>query len=93
MNANRDNVMGRAAGTDSGGRLPPANTTRWVPSRKADVVRAIRDGVIDRAEACARYALSVEELRLWERAIDAAGIAGLRVTRVQVYREVFERRH
>ncbi len=73
--------------------LPPADTKRWVPSRKADVVRAIRDGVIDRAEACLRYALSSEELRLWERAIDAAGTAGLRVTRVQIYRDVFEARH
>lgn len=74
------------------GRLPPADTKRWVPSRKADVVQAIRDGVIGRAEACTRYALSLEELRLWERAIDMAGTAGLRVTRVQIYREVFEPR-
>ncbi len=82
-----------ALALDGHGRLPPANTSRWVPSRKADVVRAIRDGVIDRTEACSRYALSLEELCLWERAIDAAGIAGLRVTRVQVYREVFEASH
>ncbi len=81
------------AATDGYGRLPPVTTTRWVPSRKADVIRAIRDGVIDRAEACKRYALSLEELRLWERAIDVAGTAGLRVTRVQIYREVFEARH
>ena len=78
---------------DGGHRLPPADTRRWVPSRKAEVVYAIRDGIIDRAEACARYALSVEELRLWERAIDAVGTAGLRVTRVQIYRDVFEARH
>lgn len=84
--------MGRSA-IEGGHRLPPADTTRWVPSRKADVVRAIREGIIDRAEACTRYSLSVEELRLWERAIDAAGTAGLRVTRVQVYRDVFEARH
>ncbi len=83
--------MGQATATSGG--LPPATTTRWVPSRKADVIRAIRNGVIDRAEACARYALSLEELRLWERAIDIAGTAGLRVTRVQIYREVFEARH
>lgn len=85
--------MRRATANDVGDRLPPADTTRWVPSRKANVVNAIRDGLIDRAEACSRYSLSVEELRLWERAIDAAGVAGLRVTRVQVYRDVFERRH
>ena len=82
--------MDQTPATGGEHRLPPANTSRWVPSRKADVVRAIRDGVIGRTEACARYALSGEELRLWERAIDAAGIAGLRVTRVQVYREIFE---
>ena len=85
--------MGQASARGGGDRLPPANTTRWVPSRKADVVRAIRDGIIGRDEACARYALSIEELCLWERAIDAAGTAGLRVTRVQAYREVFESRH
>ena len=92
----QEDAMGQvntALAHDGHGRLPPANTSRWVPSRKAEIVRAIRDGVIDRAEACARYALSPEELCLWERAIDAAGIAGLRVTRVQIYREVFEASH
>ncbi len=73
--------------------LPPADTKRWVASRKADVVRAIREGVVSRTEACARYRLSDEELRLWERAIDAAGTPGLRVTRVQIYREIFEGHH
>ncbi len=71
-------------------RLPPANTTRWVVSRKAEVVRGIRDGIIGRQEACTRYSISAEELALWERAIDVAGTAGLRVTRVQIYRDVFE---
>ncbi|WP_255602456.1 MULTISPECIES: DUF1153 domain-containing protein [Sphingosinicellaceae] len=73
--------------------MPPSDTKRWVASRKADVVRGIREGVVTRTEACTRYSLSDEELRLWERAIDAAGTPGLRVTRVQVYREVFESRH
>lgn len=74
-------------------RLPPANTTRWVVNRKAEVVRAIRDGLLTRDDACDRYRLSDEELRLWERALDLAGTPGLRVTRTQVYREVFEARH
>lgn len=85
--------MAQAVARDAGDPLPPADTTRWVPSRKAQVVRAIRDGIIGREDACARYALSVEELCLWERAIDAAGTAGLRVTRVQAYRDVFAARH
>ncbi len=74
-------------------RLPPPDTKRWVASRKADVVQAIREGVLTRTEACTRYRLSDEELRLWERAIDAVGTPGLRVTRVQIYRDIFENCH
>ena len=69
--------------------LPPANTKRWVASRKADIVRAIRSGALSRADACSQYLLSDEELRLWERALDTIGVAGLRVTRVQIYRDTF----
>ncbi len=72
--------------------LPPASTTRWVVRRKAAVLRAIEAGVLSRAEACARYHISEEELRLWERAVRCAGVPGLRVTRVQIYRPVFEGR-
>lgn len=70
--------------------LPPVNTRRWVIRRKAQVLRAIEDGRITRAEACAMYNISEAELRLWERAIACAGVPGLRVTRVQIYRSVFE---
>ncbi len=72
--------------------LPPTDTTRWVARRKAAVVAAIADGRLSRAEACTRYRISDAELRLWERAIACAGIPGLRVTRVQIYRPVFEAR-
>ncbi len=51
---------------------------------------AIAAGVLSRAEACARYRISEAELRLGERAIACAGVPGLRVTRVQIYRPVFE---
>ena len=70
--------------------LPPVDTKRWVIRRKAQLLRAIEDGRLTRAEACARYNISDAELRLWERAIACAGIPGLRVTRVQIYRQVFE---
>lgn len=73
--------------------LPPADTTRWVASRKADVVHAIRSGIVTRDEARRRYSLSDEELRIWERALDAAGVPGLRVTRVQIYRDTFASYH
>lgn len=70
--------------------LPPADTKRWVISRKAQVLAAIESGIVTRAEACARYGISEAEMRLWERAVACAGVPGLRVTRVQVYRPVFE---
>lgn len=70
--------------------LPPVNTRRWVISRKAQVLAAIKDGRLSRAEACARYSISDAELRLWERAIACAGVPGLRVTRVQIYKNIFE---
>ena len=67
--------------------LPPSNTKRWVIRRKAEVVAAVRGGLITLEEACKRYSLSVEEFLSWQRAIDRNGLPGLRVTRVQQYRE------
>jgi hypothetical protein len=67
--------------------LPPRKTTRWVARRKAAVVTAVRSGEIDLEEACRRYELSEEEFHAWERGIKAYGVAGLRVTRLQIYRD------
>ena len=66
--------------------LPPIDTKRWSPSRKAAVVAATRAGVISRDEACERYSLSEEELIAWEQALDQNGVPGLRTTRLQCYR-------
>ena len=68
-------------------KLPPPDTKRWVVGRKAAVVLAVRNGVISLQEACRRYTLSDEEFRAWERAVDRYGIPGLRVTRIQIYRD------
>ena len=67
--------------------LPPQDTKRWVARRKAVVVDAVRSGAISLEEACRRYELSVEEFLAWQRAIEAHGVAGLRVTRLQIYRD------
>jgi hypothetical protein len=67
--------------------LPPVDTKRWVARRKAVVVDAVRNGAISLEEACRRYELSVEEFLAWRRAIEAHGVAGLRVTRLQIYRD------
>lgn len=67
--------------------LPPAETTRWVASRKAAVVRAVLCGLISRAEALERYALSDDEFDSWISAVRQHGIAALRATAVQKYRQ------
>ena len=67
--------------------LPPPDTKRWVVRRKAIVVAAVRSGALSIQEACRRYKLSVEEFLAWQRAIDRHGVPGLRVTRLQIYRD------
>ncbi|MBI3677867.1 MAG: DUF1153 domain-containing protein [Proteobacteria bacterium] len=67
--------------------LPPAGVTRWVPSRKAQVVSAVHNGILSLDEACGRYALTVEEFLSWQRAIERFGLSGLRATRAQLYRQ------
>ena len=71
--------------------LPSASTRRWVIRRKAEVVAAVHGGLLSAAEACSRYNLELEELAAWQRAVERSGMAGLRVTRVQHYRDLYER--
>ncbi len=66
--------------------LPPTTTRRWVIRRKAEVVAAVRGGLLSLEEACERYTLTVEEFLSWQRSISAHGLPGLRATRVQHYR-------
>ncbi len=67
--------------------LPPPDTKRWVTKRKAEVVAAVRNGLIGLDEACERYRLSAEEFLNWEQLIAAHGLRGLQVTRRQEYRQ------
>ncbi|MGC8535037.1 MAG: DUF1153 domain-containing protein [Rhizomicrobium sp.] len=66
--------------------LPAPGTTRWVIRRKAEVVAAVRGGLLSLEDACRRYTLTIEEFLGWQRAIERFGLAGLRATRVQQYR-------
>ena len=50
--------------------LPPANTTRWVIRRKAEVVIAVRGGLLTLDDACRRYGLTTEEFAAWQRAVE-----------------------
>lgn len=63
--------------------MPPANTTRWVASRKAQVVAAVDSGLMGLEEVMRRYNLSIEEFQSWRHAMDVAGLKGLRVAWAQ----------
>lgn len=71
--------------------LPAPETTRWVVRRKAEVVAAVNGGLLTIEEVCARYKLTLEEFASWQRAVDRSGMKGLRVTRIQHYRDLYER--
>ena len=62
--------------------IPPVNIKRWVPRRKAEVVAAVRNGLITLDDACSRYALSVEEFLSWEETIHQYGPEGLQVSKM-----------
>lgn len=67
--------------------LPPPTTRRWVIRRKAEVVAAVRGGLLSLDEACEKYTLTVEEFLSWQSSINDYGLAGLRTTRIQQYRQ------
>ncbi|MCU4654236.1 DUF1153 domain-containing protein [Roseibacterium sp. SDUM158016] len=67
--------------------LPPACTRRWVASRKAAVVMAVDHGLVTVAEACETWSLSEEELEAWRKATAHHGVAALRATALQRYRD------
>lgn len=69
--------------------LPAATTRRWVIRRKAEVVAAVRGGLVSLEEACESYGISLEEFETWTKSIDRFGIQGLRTTRIQKYRAKF----
>jgi hypothetical protein len=71
--------------------LPAPDTTRWVVRRKAEVVAAVNGGLLTIDEVCERYGLTLEEFASWQRAVDRSGMQGLRVTRIQHYRDLYER--
>ena len=67
--------------------LPPANTRRWVASRKAAVVRGVLYGLIPQGEALKMYGLSDEEFRSWIAAVADHGEDALKTTRLKDYRK------
>ena len=58
--------------------LPPADTRRWVVRRKAEVVAAVRGGLLSMEEAWERYSLTPSEVLSWQSSFDLYGLQGLR---------------
>ena len=73
--------------------LPSPDAQRWVASRKAIVVAAVRGGLLSMSDACARYRLTTEEFLSWQTQVDRDGLQGLRTTRIQEYRGTGRRMH
>lgn len=67
--------------------LPPKDTTRWVASRKAAVVRGVVHGLITQSEAQTMYGLSEDEFREWVWAVSRHGEEALKATTVQKFRQ------
>ena len=79
-------VIGPDGGPLTIADLPSPDTKRWVIRRKAQVVAAVRGGLLSLEEACSRYTLTADEFLSWQAAVDQHGLAGLRTTRTQHYR-------
>lgn len=86
MNARVRFVIGPDGSPLTVADLPPKDTKRWVSSRKATVIAAVRGGLISLEDACERYKLTVDEYLSWQRSYDRNGLPGLRVTKLQEYR-------
>lgn len=71
--------------------LPPSSQNRWTIRRKAEVVAAIKGGLLTIDEACNRYSLTLEEIATWQNSVNRSGMQGLRVTRIQHYRDKYKR--
>jgi hypothetical protein len=58
--------------------LPSPKTERWVARRKAEILAAVKNGILSADEACRQYRISPEELDAWSAAESRFGLTGLR---------------
>jgi hypothetical protein len=49
--------------------LPPPGAMHWVDRKKAEVVAAVRGGLISFEQASSRYMLSAEEFITWQKLV------------------------
>jgi hypothetical protein len=76
----RNHVTGPDGDVLTLANLPSSATARWVPRRKAEIVAAVRGGLLTLDEACARFNLTAQEFLTWQEAMDEFGMKGLRAT-------------
>lgn len=50
----------------------------WAGKHKAEVVAAVRDGLLTAEEAHECYGLTPEEVAVWQRTLDSLGVRGRR---------------
>jgi hypothetical protein len=60
--------------------LPSPGPGRWVSRKKAQVIAAVRGGLLSLGEAYERYELTPEEFLGWQDGLDQFGMRGLRAT-------------
>ncbi len=77
-------VIGPEGGVLTLDNMPPRETVRWIARRKAEVVAAVRGGLLSFDDACERYALTSEELITWQQALERSGMNGLHATRLPI---------
>lgn len=70
-------VIGPQGGVLTLDNLPSNHTERWVARKKAEVVMAVRGGLLSLDEACERYKLTTEEFLAWQSALHRSGVNGL----------------
>ena len=64
--------------------LPPPDTKRWVIRRKAEVIAAVRGGLLSLDDACKRYKLTIDEFVAWQRSTTGMGflVSGRRRSKI-----------
>lgn len=65
--------------------------TRWVRSRKLEVVNAIKEGRLTRLQACSMWDLSDEELQGWIDVAESKDRHALKVTHLTKMRRRLQR--
>lgn len=90
-NSRRAHPVGQTSHIPGLDSLPPAHTSRWIASRKAQVVKAVEDGVMKIDDALERYDLTLEEFCSWQRRMERDGVPGLRIKWLQKDRGGYRR--